>query len=181
MPKNVTDILYQDKWHLTKYSNASKHSLVILRPKVKVIIHDKNKNELLLLQEPWEKDYGYFLPEDVLYEDVLDSEKKTHKDTIKDALDKAITICKCNGVLPKDLKLFLEDFRGNIHCTYYYYFLVTNFEEIEVETNEFQWRISINEILELVKKNAFYEEEEVGVLFTYLLKENDLVYNGSEG
>lgn len=83
-------------------------------------------------------------------------------------------------VLPKDLKLFLEDFRGNIHCTYYY-FLVTNFEEIEVETNEFQWRISINEILELVKKNAFYEEEEVGVLFTYLLNENDLVYNGSEG
>lgn len=50
-----------------------------------------------------------------------------------------------------------------------------------METNEFQWRISINEILELVKKNAFYEEEEVGVLFTYLLKENDLVYNGSEG
>lgn len=180
MPKNVTDILYQDKWHLIKYSNASKHSLVILRPKVKVIIHDKNKNELLLLQEPWEKDEGYFLPEDVLYEDVLVSEKKTQEETLNDALDRATTICKYNGIFPKNLRLFLEDFRGNIHCTYYY-FLVTNFEKMEVQTNEVRWWVSVSDILELVKKTAFYEEEEVGVLFTYLLKENNFVYNGSKG
>lgn len=81
---------------------------------------------------------------------------------------------------PKDLKLFLEDFKGTIHCTYYYFF-VTNYEKIKVETNEFQCWVPVSDILELVKKNAFYEEEEVGVLFTYLLKENNFVYNGSKG
>lgn len=65
---------------------------------MKVIIHDKNKNELLLLQEPWEKDEGYFLPEDVLYEDVLEREKKTREETLNDALYKATTICNYNGI-----------------------------------------------------------------------------------
>ncbi len=179
MPKNLENVLYQDKYHRIVYSNVRKHSLVVMRPIVRVIIHNKNKDDFLILQETWENDFGYFLLEDILYQDVQENGNKTQEETLKDALEIATNICKWNGIVPKNLKLLMEDFIGRIHCTYYY-FLVTDFQEIKVETEELRYWMSVNEILELVKKKAFYDEDAVGIFLTYLLKENFLVYNVSE-
>ncbi len=180
MPKTFENVLYQDKYHLIMQNTIRNHPVVVARPKVMVIIHDVIQDELLLLQEEWLKgNYGFFLPEDILYQDVQENMEKTKDETWEDALNIAENICKMNGVIPKNLKLFSEEFQGRIHCMYYY-FLVTDFQRIEVETIETRHWISIKEILEFIKEKAFYEKEEVGVLFAYFLQENKIMYNKVE-
>lgn len=116
------------------------------------------------------------MPEDILYNDVQSHLTKTNEETLKDAVEMAGNICKVNGIIPKDLNLFLQDFRGRINCTYYY-FLVTDFQEIQVETFDKQNWIFVNNLLELIKNNTFYDEDVVGVLFTYLLQVDEIRYN----
>lgn len=176
MSKKFDDILYQDKYHMVIFDNTRKHSRVLMRPKVRVIIHDKFQNKLLLLQDEWleDRDYGYFLPEDILYNDIKTNYDKTYDESIKDALKMAESICNFNGIVSKNINPFLEDFRDTISSKYYY-FLVTDFELISVETlNKKNW-FSIKEILELIKNKAFYDEDVVGVLFTYFLQENEII------
>lgn len=176
MPKKFDNILFQDKYHMIIKNNTLKHSQVLMRPKVRAIIHDKLQNKLLLLQENWEaSDYGYFLPEDNLYSDVQNSFDKTNEELLQDALKMAKKICANNGIAPKKLEFFLEDFRSRINCSYYY-FLVTDFEQINAEMHHKGNWISISEILELIKNNAFYDEDVVGLLFTYFLKQNKVIY-----
>lgn len=177
MPNKVDKILHQDKYHLVIYKNTLKHPIVIMRPKVKVIIHDVTKDELLLLQDEWVQDnYGFFLTENILYEDVLENLDKTQEETLKDAFSMAETICKMNGVIPKNLKLFSSEFNGRIHCSYYY-FIVTDFQKKEVETVDIQNWISVEEILNLIKENVFLNPDDISILFKFFLQENKIVYN----
>lgn len=174
---NKKHILYQDKYHIIIDNKTLKHSSVIMRPKVRVIIHDKLQNKILLLQDDWsESNYGFFLPEDVLYNDVQNNFSKTYDEILRDALEMAENICKVNGIIPINLKLFLQDFKVRINCTYHY-FLVTDFKEMQVEKFDKGKWIFMKDILGLIKNKAFYDEDVVGVLVTYFLQEDEVKYN----
>ena len=180
MPKTFEKVLYQDKYHLVMQNTTRNHPVIVMRPKVRVIIHDVKQDTLLILQDEWlEGNYGFFLPEDILYQDVQENMEKTKDETWEDALNIAENICKMNGVIPKNLNLFSEEFKGRIHCSYYYFF-VTDFQKVEVDTTEIRNWISVKEILDLIKKKAFYDEDSVGVLFAYFLQENKIMFNKND-
>lgn len=144
-----------------------------------IIINDKD--EILLSKEyRYELEtFDYRLPGGKVFDDLKDYKKSIQEDNVLENVYKTVAkeVKEEVGILIKNPTLYTVSHAGNSVVWDLYYFTINDFEIVnngqELEENEiingFVWK-SKEEILRMCIDKQIHEERTIGVLLSYILK-----------
>ena len=163
-----------------------KRTFVRRPPGIRAIILN-SKNEILLSKEyRYELEtFDYRLPGGKVFDDINDYRKSIDNNTILENVFKTVAkeIKEEVGILIKNPELYTTSHAGASVVWDLYYFIVKDFEIIEngqeLEESEiidgFVWK-NQEEIVKMCLEKQIHEERTIGVLLSYILKQNKQYY-----